>query len=98
MAVSASIVVPTRSRADYLRVCLLSVLPQAAACRAEVVVVRDGPDPATDAVCSGLGVRCVEHASVRGLNAARNTGVGACSGELVCFLDDDVEVRPGWLS
>ena len=34
----------------------------------------------------------------RGLNAARNTALqGHRRTYLVCFVDDDVEVRPGWL-
>ena len=33
----------------------------------------------------------------RGINVARNTALEAATGELVCFLDDDVEVWPGWL-
>ncbi len=43
------------------------------------------------------GARYVAHASSRGLNAARNTGIDAAHAGLLVFVDDDVEVRPGWL-
>src|SRR4051794_18174443 len=94
---SAAVVIPTRSRPAYLRVALASVAGQAAAAGAELLVVLDGPDAASEAVARELGARFVAHDRPRGLNAARNTALDATAGELVCFLDDDVEVWPGWL-
>jgi len=38
----------------------------------------------------------VEDADGRGPAAARNAGWRRAKGELVCFLDDDVTVDPGW--
>src|SRR3954470_7238649 len=97
MPAPASVVVPTRDRSAYLGVALDSVLPQARAAGAEVLVVLDGPDAESAAVASARGVRTISHARSRGLNAARNTGSAETTGELVVFVDDDVEVRPGWL-
>jgi GT2 family glycosyltransferase len=97
MASTASIIVPTRKRADYLDVALASIAPQAAAAGAEVLVVDDGPDPATRATALRHGARYVAHETSRGLNAARNTGIEAARGDLLVFVDDDVAVRPRWL-
>ncbi|MDX6691950.1 MAG: hypothetical protein QOG15_3407 [Solirubrobacteraceae bacterium] len=97
MALTASIIVPTRQRAGYLDVALASIGPQAAAAGAEVLVVDDGPDAATRAVAERHGARYVSHAVARGLNAARNTGIDAADGDLLVFVDDDVAVRAGWL-
>src|SRR4051812_1875884 len=93
----AAVVVPTLGRAAYLEVALASILPQATAAGAEVLVVLDGPDPASAAVAARAGVEVVAHERPAGLNAARNTALEHTTGELVCFLDDDVELRPGWL-
>lgn len=93
---TASIVIPTRARAAYLDVALQSIMPQAA--DAEVVVVCDGPDPDSAHVASRHGARVVTLPAPRGLNAARNAGVAATSGELIVFLDDDVRVDAGWLA
>lgn len=93
----ASVVIPTRSRPDYLRVALAGVMPQAAALGTDVLVVIDGPAPGSEAAARDAGARVVAHDRTRGLNAARNTGIAETDGELVCFLDDDVEVRDGWL-
>src|SRR3954467_8238355 len=97
MPAPASVVVPTRDRPAYVGVALDSVLPQARALGAEVLVVLDGPDAESAAVASQRGARTISHAHSRGLNAARNTGIAETSGDLVVFVDDDVEVRPGWL-
>jgi GT2 family glycosyltransferase len=97
MLPSAAIVVPTRDRADYLAVALASILPQARAAGAEVLVVLDGPDPASQAVAEQAGARVVAHDAPRGLNAARNTGIDHTGAELIVFVDDDVAVHPGWL-
>src|SRR3954471_14467398 len=98
MAVPASICFPTRRRRDYLAVALASVPPQAAARGCDVLVVEDDPhDPETAALAARFGARYISHGASRGLNAARNTALDATEAELVCFLDDDVEVWPGWL-
>ena len=94
----ASIVIPTRARLPYLEVALESVVPQAAAAGAEVVVVDDaGASPSARSLVERHGARYEPHATPRGLNVARNTGVRSSSGELVVFLDDDVRALDGWL-
>ncbi len=95
---TASIVIPTRARPDYLRIALASIAPQAAAAGAELLVVEDGsPSPEVGALAARFGAAHLSHARALGLNAARNTGVANTRGELVVFVDDDVEVGPGWL-
>ncbi|HEV3320996.1 MAG TPA: glycosyltransferase family 2 protein [Solirubrobacteraceae bacterium] len=95
---TASIVIPTRARLGYLEVALASIAPQAAAAGAELLVVEDDrPSPATRALAERFGAGYLHHARPLGLNAARNTGVAHARGELLVFVDDDVEVRPGWL-
>jgi hypothetical protein len=95
---TASIVIPTRARPDYLRVALASIAPQAAAAGAELLVVEDGrPSPEVGALAARFGAAHLSHTRPLGLNAARNTGVAHSHGELLVFVDDDVEVDPGWL-
>ncbi|HEX7300677.1 MAG TPA: glycosyltransferase [Solirubrobacteraceae bacterium] len=94
----AAVAIPTQRRASYLEVALASVMTQARAAGAEVLVVDDGPDEATRAAAERHGARYVRHDASRGLNAARNTALAATDAELVCFLDDDVEVHMGWLA
>jgi GT2 family glycosyltransferase len=94
----ASIVIPTRGRPGYLDVALASVMPQTLRLGAEVIVVTDGEDPATAAVAERHGVRLVVLEAGAGANAKRNAGVAEARGDLIVFIDDDVEAPPGWLS
>jgi GT2 family glycosyltransferase len=95
---SASIVIPTRARPDYLEVALASIAPQAAASETEVLVIDDGGgSAATAALAARFGAHYQPHARPQGLNVARNTGVELSTGELVVFVDDDIRAAPGWL-
>ncbi len=99
MALTAAIIIPTRCRAGYLDHALRSITPQARAAGASVIVVDDGPDAATLAVAQRHDAVYVAHPHPLGINAARNSGLDAAGEEadLLCFVDDDVEVCPGWL-
>ncbi len=95
---AASIVIPTRARLDYLRVALASIAPQAASAGVETIVVDDaGASQEARALAERFGARYEPHPGPLGLNVARNTGVERSTGELVVFVDDDVEVCEGWL-
>lgn len=95
---SVTVAIPTTGRPAYLDHALRSVLPQAREAGAEVLVVDDGPSGPTREVAARHGVRCLTHPRRRGLNASRNAAIDASDAELVAFLDDDVEVDPGWLA
>jgi GT2 family glycosyltransferase len=98
-APSASIVVPTRDRPGYLDVALASIVPQAEAAGAEVIVVDDGSRDAArvDEIAARRGARCERLREPRGLNAARNAGMAAAGADLLVLVDDDVEAPAGWL-
>jgi glycosyltransferase involved in cell wall biosynthesis len=100
-----SVAVPTWNRADYLEVCLASLLDQDYPKDTyEILVVDDGStDRTSDLVRSvALGneappIRYVrqEHQS---LNAARNTAIRNAQGAFVCFVDDDIYAPRSWLT
>jgi glycosyltransferase involved in cell wall biosynthesis len=93
----ATIVVPTRGRPGYLDVALASLASQVAAAGAELLVVLDGPDEASATIAARHDARVVAFDAPRGLNAARNAGLDAAAGELIVFVDDDVQAPPSWL-
>jgi glycosyltransferase involved in cell wall biosynthesis len=94
---AASIVIPTRDRADYLDYSLATITPQAAEVGAEVIVVSDGPDPATAEVAERYGARWLALPEPRGANAGRNAGVAAAKAPVIIFVDDDIDAPGGWL-
>ncbi len=90
---NVSVVIPTRDRPRKLERCLVALGGQC-----EVVVVDDGS--ADEAHVAGVvreaGARLVRLEG-RGPAAARNAGVAAAGGEVVCFTDDDCEPVAGWV-
>ncbi|HEY6761011.1 MAG TPA: glycosyltransferase [Baekduia sp.] len=97
MPAPVAVILPTAGRPAYLDVALRSIMPQARELGADVLVVDDGPTEDTRNVAARHGARYVAHDAPRGLNAARNTGAAHTDAPLLAFVDDDVEVRPGWL-
>ncbi len=93
-----SVVLPSRDRPALLPRALESVRAQAHG-RWELLVVDDGD---TDAVAKALADVEDERVVVvdgprRGPGAARNAGLTAASGDVVCYLDDDNVMHPRWL-
>ena len=92
-----SVVVPTRDRPSSLRRCLAALGAQDAG-TLEVLVVDDGSRDrgAVEEAVAALGAAKALRSSGLGPAAARNLGVRAASGEVVCLTDDDCEPRPSW--
>ena len=68
--------------------------------RWELVVVNnrctDSTDSVVESFLDSLPLVYV-HEETPGLSAARNASIGAASGKLMLFTDDDVRVSPGWI-
>jgi len=97
-----AVVVPTHDRPDSLRTCLAGLVAQDYPPeRYEIVVVDDGSTAvvADSGLVDACSVRVIRQPH-RGVSAARNAGMTAASpsAELVCMVDDDVDVPPGWLT
>jgi GT2 family glycosyltransferase len=90
---SMSIVIPTRDRPEKLERCLGALRGQSG-----IVVVDDGSaeEERVAEIVRGAGAELVRLEG-RGPAAARNAGVAAASGEVVCFTDDDCEPGAGWV-
>ncbi|MFP8953665.1 glycosyltransferase family 2 protein [Natrialbaceae archaeon A-arb3/5] len=94
-----SVVIPTYNRAETLARAIDSALEQTVD-DLEVVVVDDGSTDDTPSVLATYDdprVRPVVHATNRGANVARNTGIEHARGEYIAFLDSDDEWRPAKL-
>jgi glycosyltransferase involved in cell wall biosynthesis len=65
-----------------------------------LVIVDNASTDATPDILARYRSRlplAIRHESQRGQNAARNTGLDACQGDLVVFTDDDVVPDADWL-
>jgi glucosyl-dolichyl phosphate glucuronosyltransferase len=64
----------------------------------EIVLVIDH-SPELEAECQRRWpqIEVAPNREQQGLSGARNTGVAACTGEVVAFLDDDAVAAPDWI-
>lgn len=96
-----SIVVPTHDRRASLERTLRALGEQTyPLAHVEVVVVADGCTDTTLDVSRGawpFSLRVIEQPRL-GPSAARNRGAAATTGEILVFLDDDIEAFPGFLA
>lgn len=103
-APSTSIVIPTYNRADVLPICLETVAAlETNPARCELIVVDNKSTDATHKVCADFARK---HPTCnfrylfeknQGVSYARNRGIEAACGDIICFLDDDSPPSPQWL-
>jgi glycosyltransferase involved in cell wall biosynthesis len=87
-----SIVIPSRNEATGLR----GILPQLKGLmtEAEILVVDDGSDDDTRAVCATHLVRVISHPYPKGNGAAIKTGARTAKGDVIIFMDADGQHNP----
>jgi glycosyltransferase involved in cell wall biosynthesis len=91
-----SAVIPTRNRPHLVLRAVRSALAQTYE-DLEVIVVVDGPDPATSNALATIGddrLRVIILPQSQGAQTARNTGIEAAQGDWIALLDDDDEWLP----
>src|SRR5512143_2092915 len=94
-----SVILPARNEAHHIHANLRRACEALAGQPFELVVVDDGSSDATyDEACraagEGLPVRVVRQETNRGKGAALFRGFAESTGELVAFLDADLEIAP----
>jgi glycosyltransferase involved in cell wall biosynthesis len=98
-----SIIVPTRNRADLLRRCIDSVRRLTTYPDYEILVIdNDSDDPTTLELLSALNnsgaARVLKHHGSFNFSAINNAAVAQARGEVLCLLNNDIEViSPDWL-
>jgi glycosyltransferase involved in cell wall biosynthesis len=88
-------VVPAYNEARHLRLCLSSLQSQTLT-PCELIVVDDGSRDETAAVADALGA-VVIRTPHRGPAHARNRGAAVACGDILVFVDADIECSPAYL-
>ncbi|OYX64247.1 MAG: glycosyl transferase [Sphingomonadales bacterium 32-64-17] len=100
---SVSVIVPTRNRVDLLRTCLDGLAATDYPGSIEIIVIDNGSDePETLRFLAELEPDFARVLSDNGpfnFAALNNRAVNETSGELLCFLNNDIEIAdPHWLT
>ena len=93
-AADVAIIVPVGGAAPAWRRCARS-LARLDPAPGEIVVVLDGPNDEVASTAAEIGARIVVLDERRGPARARNHGARQASGEILFFIDADIEVPPG---
>ncbi len=100
MEALVSVIIPVYNVRLYLREALDSVLAQTYR-NLEILVVDDGSDDRSEAICDEYAEKdariAVIHQKNKGLSGARNTGLDIVRGDFIAFLDSDDAYCPNML-
>lgn len=97
--------VPTYQRPDCVSTLLDTLLDQTKA-PDEIIIIDDSPDDRTERIvrdldsefaCRRITLRYRNRTVEASMPGARNEILRTASGDVVCFLDDDVACNPSWL-
>lgn len=99
---SISVIIPTRNRLDLLQNCLDGLQTTRYPDFEVIVVDNDSDDPATLTYLSGIDTsfaRVLHHPGPFNYSRINNHAAGEAQGELLCLLNNDIEITsPDWLS
>ena len=89
--ISISVVIPVYNGGEMFRRCLSSLFRESNCCH-EVIVVADGDTDGSWLLAHSCGAKVLRLASSHGPAAARNLGAREASGDILFFVDADVEI------
>ncbi len=88
-----SVIIPTKNRAADLSQTLASVLAQTRMPDELIVVDQSFEKPVdTSGASEAVRIAHIWNPQINGLPMARNVGFAASTGDIICFLDDDVSL------
>jgi glycosyltransferase involved in cell wall biosynthesis len=96
-AFAASIIIPCRDSVATVGASVRTALAQTL-CPLEVLVIDDASSDGSAEVAIAAGARVIRLEQRRNAGGARNRGIEEARGDVLAFLDADVEIAPDWLA
>jgi GT2 family glycosyltransferase len=93
----ATVIVPHLNQVDFLEACLSSLDTQTCRRALEVIVVDNGSDSLPEQVVARHPGTRLLHEPRPGPGLARNRGVEAARGKVLCFIDADCRADADWV-
>lgn len=97
-----TVIIPTKNRAKDLLVAVKSIINQAAIPN-QLIIVDQSDTPQSEVVVKELlkkteiKLAYIYDRSITGLVHAKQVGVSNSIGDIVCFLEDDIELEPSYI-
>ncbi len=101
--ISCTVIIPTRDQLDFLKTCVESVLGSSYSGDLEVLIVDNGSQEAATLdflqdIQSDIRISVIHWNKPFNFSELNNIAARQAKGEVLCFLNNDIEVRSGdWL-
>ncbi len=95
--VKASIIVPAHNAANTIMPCIEALREQDIGEPYEIIIVDDCSADQTASLVDTADVTLIKHERRSGAAAARNSGIHAATGDILCFTDADCTPKPDWI-
>lgn len=92
-----SVIVPAYQAANTITSCLNALREQDTDLPYEVIVVDDDSADNTAELAGSLCDQLIRHREKKGAAAARNSGIHAATGNILCFTDADCTPKNDWI-
>ncbi len=92
-----SVIIPAHNAQETLTICLDAILSQKPP-PDEVILVDDASSDATRLIAEQYEIKVISTKGNSGPAVARNMGAKAATGDIICFIDDDIIIQQGTLA
>ena len=98
---TVDIIIPCYNVAHIIEKCIKSIMIQEYENTVKTYIINDGSTDHTAELLESFSnlsnITIIHHEHNKGLASARNSGIKAGKGEVICFLDSDMVVKKNWI-